>query len=96
MNATEEEVKEEKIQQDFLWALGPKVTHQLTRSVDRTEPDKIKSHKLIKLYNRDYLPKRNKKNWRRDFLSQEDHCEKFIELKKEGDFPDFSTKLLVS
>ena len=29
MNGTERNTKEEKIQQDFLWALGPKATHQI-------------------------------------------------------------------
>ena len=39
MNGTEWIIKEKKIQQDFVWALGPEPTHQITRSEDRTEPD---------------------------------------------------------
>ena len=41
MNGTEWEVKEEKTQQNFLWAMRPKATHQIKRSENRTEPDKI-------------------------------------------------------
>ena len=64
MNGTEWEVKEEKIQEDFLWALGLETAHQIIQSENRNEPDKIKIDKLIKLYNRYYLPKRNTENSR--------------------------------
>ena len=37
---------------DFLWTLGPDATHQITQSEHRTDLDKIKIEKLIKLYNR--------------------------------------------
>ena len=60
----------EKIQQDFLWALGPETTHQIARSEYQTDPDNIRIDKLIKLYNRYYLPKRNKDNSRGDFFAQ--------------------------
>ena len=62
--------KQEKIQQDFLWALRTKARHQITRSEYRTDPDNIKIDKLIKLYNRYYLPKRNNSNSRGDFLGK--------------------------
>ena len=63
----------------------------------------MKIDKLIKLYNRVYLPKENKYNTRRDFFSakqtdrdtMEDHWEKLIELEKEYDFPEFSTEVLI-
>ena len=66
--------KKEKIQQGFLWALGREAKHLETRSEYRTEPDNIKNEKLIKLYNRYYLPKRNKYN-SRDFFGQNKHTE---------------------
>ena len=44
-NGTECDTKE-KIQKDFLWALGPKATHQRTRSDYRTDPDNIKFKKI--------------------------------------------------
>ena len=62
--------KQEKIQQDFLWALGHKATHQIIRSEYRTDPDNIKIDKPIKLYNRCYSSKRNKYNSRGDFFVQ--------------------------
>ena len=65
MTGTEWITKEKKVQQDFLSALEPEATHQITRSEYRTQPDKIKTDKLIKLYNRHYLPKRNKNNSRK-------------------------------
>ena len=42
----------EKIQQDFLWAVRPGTTRQITKSEHRIVPDKIKVDKLLKLYNR--------------------------------------------
>ena len=43
MTGTDERnTKQEKIQQDFLWALGPEATHQITRSEYRSDPDNIK------------------------------------------------------
>ena len=88
---------------DFLWTLGPDGTHQITQSEHRTDMDNIKIEKLIILYNRYYLPKKNKYN-SRDFCwakqtdteTPTDHWEKLIELEKERDFPDFSTELLIS
>ena len=41
--------EQEKIQKDFLWALGPETTHQKTTSEYLTDPDNIKIDKLIKL-----------------------------------------------
>ena len=61
---TEWDRKEEEIEQNFVWVLGPETTHQKTRSEYRTESDKIKIDKLIKLYYRYYLLKRNKYNSR--------------------------------
>ena len=102
--ANEWNTKEEKIPQYLLWALGPKATHQITKSEHRTEAANIKIAKLIKLYNRHYLPKRSKYNSGGDFFwatqtdteTPEDHSEKLLEKEKEFDFPEFSTKLLIS
>ena len=91
MTGTDEcNTKEEKIQQDFLWALEPEATHQITKSECRTNPNKIKIKKLFKLYNRYYLPKRNKYNPRGDLFwakqtgteAPEDHWEKYLEIEK--------------
>ena len=58
----------------------------------------------MKLYNRYYWPKKKQiQLFRRPFWANqahtekpEDHWEKAIQLKKECNFPDFSTKLLKS
>ena len=58
MTGTDEwNTKEEKMQQDFLWALGPEATHQKTKPEYRTDPDNIKIDNLKKPYNKFYLPK---------------------------------------
>ena len=100
MTGTEWNNKEATIQQDFLWALGPEETHQITRSEYRTDPDNIKIEKLIKTYNRHYLPEGNKYNSRGEFFwakqtdteTPEDHWEKLVELEKQCVFRDFSTE----
>ena len=86
-----------KEQQDFLWALGPEATHQMTRSEYQTEPDKIKIDKLLKKYNRYYLLKKYKNNSRGNFFwakqadmeTPEDHWEKMIDLEKGMGFSGF-------
>ena len=96
--------QEEKIQQGFLSALRPEATQQITRIEYRTEPDKNKIVKLLKLYNRYYLPKRDEYNSRGDFFrakqrdteTPESNLEKLLELEKECNFPEFSTKLPIS
>ena len=68
LTETDWDVKEQKIERDFLRALGPEATHQITRSEWRTELDKIKVDKLLNLYSRCYLSKRSKYNLRGDFF----------------------------
>ena len=70
--------------------------HQIIRFEYRTETEKIKIGKLIRHYNRYYLPKRNKYKSRADSFraKQTDtetprhNWEKLIELEKKCDFPD--------
>ena len=70
MTGTDEwNTKQENIQQEFLWALGLEETHQMTKSEYRTDPDNIKIDKLIKLYERYYLPKTNIQH-NRSFLAK--------------------------
>ena len=95
--------KQKKIQQDFLWALGPEATHQITKSDYRTDPDNIRIDKLIKPYNRNSLPKINKDKSRGNFFCAKqidtktpDHWQKLLELEEECKFPQFSTEILIS
>ena len=70
------------------WALGPKATHQKTRSEERMELDKFKINKLIKLHN--IMLAEKKYHSRRDLFgakqtdteTPENHWKKIIELIK--------------
>ena len=95
--------KQEEIQQDFLRALTIEAVHQIPSSEHLTDPDNIKIDKLINLYNRYYLPKKNKYNSRGVFLAiqtdketPEDHWEKLFAFQKERHFPELSNELLLS
>ena len=50
--------KETEIQ-DFILGIEPESLYQMTRSEYNTEPVKTKITDLIKLFNEDFLPKRN-------------------------------------
>ena len=47
MNGIESNTEEEKIKQDFFWALGPEATHQITRYEYQTDPNNFKMDKPI-------------------------------------------------
>ena len=51
--------KEQAIQEDFLWGVGPEALYQITRAEYKTEPDSIKVKDLIRLFTEFYMPKRN-------------------------------------
>ena len=51
--------KEQAIQEDFLWGVGPEALYQITRAEYKTEPDSIKVKDLIRLITEFYMPKRN-------------------------------------
>ena len=42
--------KEQAIQEDFLWGVGPEALYQITRAEYKTEPDCIKVKDLIRLF----------------------------------------------
>ena len=102
MTGTDESnTKDKKRQQDLLWALGPEATHQITRSKQRTNPGNFKIDKLIELYNRHYVPKRNKYKSRDFFWAKQRYRDigrtlKFLELEKECICPEISTELPIS
>ena len=62
--------KDARIQDDFIWGVGPEALYQITRAKYKTEPDSIKIKDLIRLYTEHYLPKRNTYHNRRDFFGQ--------------------------
>ena len=49
--------KEQAIQEDFLWGVGPEALYQITRAEYKTEPDRIKTKDLIRLFTKFYMPK---------------------------------------
>ena len=56
---TEWSGKEQLIQEDFIWGVGPEALYQMSRAEYKTEPDIIKINDLIRLVTECYLPKRN-------------------------------------
>ena len=69
-NITEWSGKEQLIQEDFIWLVGPEALYQITRAEYKTEPDNIKD--LIRLFTEYYLPKRNTYHNRRFLLGGTD------------------------
>ena len=103
MNGTEWNTKEEKIQRDFLWALGLNAAHQIPQSEYRTDSDIIKIDKIFKLYNRHYLPKSNKYNSQVLFSGETNRYRntrrplgEFNRIRKRMRFSEFSTEILTS
>ena len=97
--------KEQAIQEEFIWGVGPEALYQITRAEYKTEPDSIKVKDLIRLYTEYYLPKRNTYHNRGDFFwakqSEEETPEEFwrrlIEIEKECIFGTISAEeLLIS
>ena len=60
--------KENQIQNDFVWGIGPEALCQMTRAEYKTEPDKIAIKDLNQLFNEYFLPKRNTYHNRGEFF----------------------------
>ena len=97
--------KEQAIQGDFIWGVGPEALFRRTRAEYRTDPDSIKIKDPIRLYTENYLSKRNTYHNRRDFSwakqseeeTPEDFLRQLIEIEKECNFNTISAEeLLVS
>ena len=97
--------KEQAIQEDFIWGVGPEALYQITRAEYKTEPDSIKIKDLIRLFTEFYMPKRNTYHNRGDFFwakqTEEETPEEFwrrlIEIEKECNFNTISAEeLLIS
>ena len=97
--------KENEIQEDFIWGIGPEALYQMTRAEYKTEPDKIKIKDLIRLFNEHFLPKRNTYHNRGEFFwtrqseteTPEDFWRRLIEIEKECAFEGITAEdLLIS
>ena len=65
---TEWSGKEQIVQEDFIWGVGPEALYQTTRAEYKTEPDSIKILDLIRLFTEFYMPKQNTYHNRGDFF----------------------------
>ena len=97
--------KENQIQDDFVWGIGPEALYQMTRAEYKTEPDKIAIKELIRLFNEYFLPKRNTYHNRGEFFwtkqteaeTPEDFWRRLIEIEKECNFESITAEeLLIS
>ena len=97
--------KEQAIQEDFLWGVGPEALYQITRAEYKTEPDSIIVKDSIRLFTKFYMPKRNTYHNRGDIFwakqteeeTPEDFWRRLIEIEKECNFNTISAEeLLIS
>ena len=94
--------KEQAVQEDFIWAVGPEALYQITRAEYKTEPDSIKVKDLIRLFTEFYMPKRNTYHNRCDFFwakqtedeTPEEFWRRLIEIEKECNFNTISAEEL--
>ena len=92
--------KEQAIQENCIWGVGPEALFQITRAEYKTDPDSIKIKDLIRLYTEYYLPKRNTYHNRGDFFwakqseeeTPEDFWRRLIEIEKECNFDSISAE----
>ena len=97
--------KEQAVQEDFIWGVGPEALYQIPRAEYKTEPDSIKVKDLIRLFTEFYMPKRNTYHNRGDFFwakqtedeTPEEFWKRLIEIEKECNFNAISAEeLLIS
>ena len=96
--------KEQAIQEEFIWGVGPEALFQITRAEYKTDPDSKKIKVLIQLFTEYYLPKRNTYHNRGEFFwakqseeeTPEDFWKRLIETEKECNFNTISAEELLS
>ena len=105
MTQNEWATKENQIQDNFIWGIGPEALYQMTRAEYKTDPDKIAIKDLIRLFNEYFLPKRNTYHNRGEFFwtkqteaeTPEDFWRRLIEIEKECNFESITAEeLLIS
>ena len=86
---------EEKVKEEFLWALGPNALNEMTKSAYGENPTEMKIARLIQLYRENFTPKRNALYSRGDFFwakqkaeeTPEEHWKHLTEIEENCDFP---------
>ena len=105
MTQNEWATKENQIQDNFIWGIGPEALYQMTRAEYKTDPVKIAIKDLIRLFNEYFLPKRNTYHNRGEFFwtkqteaeTPEDFWPRLIEIEKECNFESITVEeLLIS
>ena len=105
MMQNEGATKENQLQDDFVWGIGPEALYQMTRAEYKTDPGKIAIKDLIRLFNEYFLPKRNTYHNRGGFFwtkqtkteTPEDFWRRLFEIEKECIFENITAEeLLVS
>ena len=98
------DTKEPEIRQDFIWGAGQSAIEIIAKGEFNTDPDTIKTDKLIQLFREYYMPKRNTYHNRGDFWAKqeenqtpEEHWKKLMTLEQTCEFKDFKQEdLLIS
>ena len=97
--------KEPDIRQDFIWGAGPSASEIITKGEFNTDPDTVTTDKLLQLFKKYYMPKRNTYHSRGDFFwakqeeneTPEEHWKKLITLEKNCEFKDIKQEdILIS
>ena len=105
LTQTDWATKENQVQDNFIWGIGPEALYQMTRAEYKTEPEKIAIKELIRLFNEYFLPKRNTYHNRGEFFwtkqteseTPEDFWRSLIEIEKECNFESITAEdLLIS
>ena len=90
MTQNDSATKENQIQDDFVWHIGPEALYQMTGAEYKIEPDKTAIKDLIRLFNEDFLTKRNTYHNRGEIFwtkqteaeTPEDFWRRLLEIKK--------------
>ena len=91
---------EEKVKEEFLWALGPNALNEMTKSAYGENPTEMKIDRLIQLYRENFIPKRNALYSPGDFFwakqkteeTPEEYWKQLIEIEENCDFPNTGIK----
>ena len=93
-----------EVQEDFTWGKGAEALYQLTLAEYKTDPDKIATKDLIRLFKEYFLPKRSSYNNRGEIFwtkqteteTPKDFWRRLIKVKKNVHFKQLQPKIYSS